>query len=100
MKYVLATFLKLKAKALSVTVVRLMWCNMNYKTLNSSSTGGVLYKIETEEILLKGSKLIFQQGKESRFESTNADAWLLYNKKTRNFSMSEGWNAQLSLPAK
>ncbi len=46
MKYVLATFLKLKAEALSVTVVRLMWCNMNYKTLNSSYTGGVLYKIE------------------------------------------------------
>jgi len=23
-----------------------MWCNMNYKTLNSSSTGGVLYKIQ------------------------------------------------------
>jgi hypothetical protein len=67
---------------------------------NYASGDSVLYKIETEEILLKGSKLIFQQGKESRFESTNADAWLLYNKKTRNFSMSEGWNAQLSLPAK
>ena len=23
-----------------------MWCNMNYTTLNSSYTGGVLYKIE------------------------------------------------------
>ena len=46
MKYVLATFLQLKAKALSVTDVRLMWCNMSYITLNSSYTGGVLYKIE------------------------------------------------------
>lgn len=60
----------------------------------------MLYKVETEEILLKGGKLVFQQGKESRFESANPNAWLLYNKKTKNFTMSDGWNAQLSLPSK
>lgn len=67
---------------------------------NYAAGDSVLYKVETEEILLKGGKLVFQQGKDSRFESANPNAWLLYNKKTRNFTMSDGWNAQLSLPPK
>lgn len=57
-----------------------------------------LYDAKTDEIILRGARLIFQRGTESRFESNNADAWLLFNKKTKSFSMSEGWTAKLSMP--
>ena len=71
------------------------------KGVKRFATGdSILYKVATEEILMKGKRLIFQEGKESRFESKNEDAWLLYNKKTKNFKMSDGWNAQLSIPEK
>lgn len=57
-----------------------------------------LYDAKTDDIILRGSRLIFQRGTESRFESNNPDAWLMFNKKTKSFSMSEGWTARLSMP--
>ena len=65
---------------------------------NFASGDTVVYEMATEEILLKGRKLVFQQGTQSRFESASTDAWLRFNKRTKNFTMSDGWNARLSLP--
>ena len=65
---------------------------------NFASGDEVIYEMGTEEMHLKGRKLIFQQGNQSRFESTAPDAWLRFNKKTKNFTMSDGWNARLSVP--
>jgi hypothetical protein len=67
---------------------------------NYASGDTVVYEVAKEEILLKGKKLMFQQGTQSRFASASPDAWLRFNLKTKNFDMSDGWNAQLSLPPK
>ena len=66
---------------------------------NFASGDSVLYEVSSEEILLKGRKLIFQQGVQSRFESAAPDAWLRFNLKTKDFTMSDGWNARLAMPA-
>lgn len=65
---------------------------------NFASGDSVIYEVSSEEILLKGNKLIFQQGVQSRFESAAPDAWLRFNLKTKNFTMSDGWNARLAMP--
>lgn len=65
---------------------------------NFASGDSVVYEIATEEIFLKGRKLVFQQGTASRFESASPNAWLRFNKKTKSFTMSDGWNARLTLP--
>lgn len=65
---------------------------------NFASGDDIVYEVATEEIYLKGRKLIFQQGNASRFESATPDAWLRFNKKTKDFTMSDGWNARLSVP--
>lgn len=65
---------------------------------NFASGDSVVYEVTTEEIYLKGNKLIFQQGTQSRFESASPNAWLRFNKKTKDFTMSDGWNARLTLP--
>jgi hypothetical protein len=67
---------------------------------NFASGDEVIYEIASEEIYLKGRKLIFQQGNTSRFESSSPDAWLRFNKKTKDFTMSDGWNARLTVPEK
>jgi hypothetical protein len=54
--------------------------------------------VSSEEILLKGNKLIFQQGVQSRVESASPDGGLRFNLKTKNFTMSDGWNARLAMP--
>jgi hypothetical protein len=66
---------------------------------NFAAGDEVIYEMAKEEFYLRGSKLIFQQGAQSRFESASPDAWLRFNKKTKNFTMSEGWNARLAVPA-
>jgi lipopolysaccharide export system protein LptA len=66
---------------------------------NFASGESVVYEVATEEIHLKGQKLVFQQGTQSRFESAAPGAWLRFNKKTKNFTMSDGWNARLTMPA-
>ena len=65
---------------------------------NFASGDSVIYEMATEEIFLKGNKLVFQQGVQSRFESASPNAWLRYNKRTKSFTMSDGWNARLTLP--
>lgn len=71
------------------------------KGVKSYASGdSVVYEMAKEELYLRGKKLIFQQGTESRFESANPDAWLRYNQKTKDFTMSEGWNARLTVPQK
>jgi lipopolysaccharide export system protein LptA len=73
--------------------------SIDEKGIKRFATGdSVLYKVATDEILIKGKRLIFQEGITSRFESKNEDAWLRYNKKTKSFQMSEGWNAQIIIP--
>ncbi len=66
---------------------------------NFASGDSVLYEVSRDEILLKGRKLIFQQGVQNRFESAAPDAWLRFNLKTKDFTMSDGWNARLAMPA-
>ncbi|TAE92797.1 MAG: hypothetical protein EAZ81_01745 [Verrucomicrobia bacterium] len=71
------------------------------KGVKSYASGdSVVYEMAKEELYLRGKKLIFQQGTESRFESANPNAWLRYNQKTKDFTMSEGWNARLTVPQK
>lgn len=65
---------------------------------NFASGDSVIYEMATEEVYLKGKKLIFQQGTQSRFESATTNAWLRFNKRTKSFTMSDGWNARLALP--
>lgn len=60
----------------------------------------VVYEMAKEELHLKGRKLVFQQGVNSRFESASPNAWLRFNLKTKDFTMSEGWNARLTVPSK
>ncbi|MFY7817725.1 MAG: hypothetical protein ACOVRB_05100 [Akkermansiaceae bacterium] len=66
---------------------------------NFASGDEVVYEMSKEELHLKGRKLVFQQGVNSRFESASANAWLRFNLKTKDFTMSEGWNARLTLPS-
>lgn len=66
---------------------------------NFASGDDVFYEVSKDEILLKGRKLIFQQGVQQRFESAAPDPWLRFNLKTKDFTMSDGWNAQLAMPA-
>ncbi len=66
---------------------------------NFASGDEVVYEMAKEELHLKGRKLVFQQGVNSRFESVSPDAWLRFNLKTRDFTMSEGWNAKLTVPS-
>jgi hypothetical protein len=71
------------------------------KGVKSYASGdSVVYEMAKEELYLRGKKLIFQQGTESRFESANPNAWLRYNQKTKDFTMSDGWNARLTVPQK
>jgi hypothetical protein len=65
---------------------------------NFASGDDVFYEVSKDEILLKGRKLIFQQGVQNRFESAAPDAWLRFNLKTKDFTMSDGWNARLAMP--
>ncbi len=66
---------------------------------NFATGDEVAYEMAKEQIHLKGRKLVFQQGVNSRFESASPDAWLRFNLKTKDFTMSEGWNAKLTMPA-
>lgn len=66
---------------------------------NFASGDEVVYEMVKEELHLKGRKLIFQQGVNSRFESASPNAWLRFNLKTKDFTMSEGWNARLTMPS-
>jgi hypothetical protein len=66
---------------------------------NFASGDDLVYEVATEVIYLKGRKLVFQQGNASRWESASPNAWLRFNKKTKDFQMSEGWNARLTLPS-
>jgi lipopolysaccharide export system protein LptA len=69
------------------------------KGVKSYASGdSVVYEMAKDELYLRGKKLIFQQGTESRFESANPNAWLRYNQKTKDFTMSHGWNARLTMP--
>lgn len=66
---------------------------------NFASGDEVVYEMAKEELHLKGRKLVFQQGVNSRFESASPQAWLRFNLKTKDFTMSEGWNARLTVPS-
>lgn len=59
----------------------------------------IIYDKATETATLTGKRLIFQKGDTSRFESQNPDAWLKYNLKSKNTSMSDGWKALLANPS-
>lgn len=65
---------------------------------NFASGDQVSYDAADQVVTLRGRKLIFQQGNANRFESDNPDAWLKYNKLTKDFSMSDGWNARIVMP--
>jgi hypothetical protein len=65
---------------------------------NFASGDTILYEETSQTATLTGRRLIFQQGQSSRFESMNPNAWLKFNRKTKDFSMSNGWKAVLEVP--
>ena len=65
---------------------------------NYASGDNIRYDESSQIATLTGRRLIFQQGNTSRFESMNPDAWLKFNRKTKDFSMSNGWKALLDVP--
>ena len=67
---------------------------------NFASGDQVSYNADTRVVRITGRKLIFQKGTEGRFESQNPDAFLEFNKDTKEFKTSAGWNGRFSLPTK
>lgn len=67
---------------------------------NFASGDSVSYEESSKEVTLRGRRLVFQQGTQSRFESANPQAWLKFNKETKDFQMSDGWTARIALPPK
>ena len=65
---------------------------------NFASGDQVSYNAATRVVRITGRKLIFQKGTEGRFESQNPDAFLEFNKDTKEFETSAGWNGRFSLP--
>lgn len=67
---------------------------------NFASGDQVSYDASTRVLRITGRKLIFQKGAEGRFESQNPDAFLEFNKDTKELRSSAGWNGKFSLPPK
>jgi len=65
---------------------------------NFASGDEVSYNASTRVVRITGRKLIFQKGAEGRFESQNPNAFLEFNKDTKEFETSAGWNGRFSLP--
>lgn len=65
---------------------------------NFASGDEVSYNAATRVVRITGRKLIFQKGTEGRFESQNPEAFLEFNKDTKEFKTSAGWNGRFSLP--
>jgi hypothetical protein len=65
---------------------------------NFAAGDSILYDQTTQIATLTGRRIIFQKGTTTRFESMNSDAWLKFNRQTKDFSMSDGWKAILEVP--